>query len=175
MKNYYGCWMHLSKKDNKFLSPIIYRLSKKYVNGDIFPPHISVSSYAQIELDEAISSAVKCVEGMKKFEVEQDSIKYSDMWHKTLYIQLKNNPDLIKINNFLNKTFGESQPPYLFNPHISLLYKEGLDMKEKDHLAKKIKVPNKYLVSSLAVVTSENKNDTRDYGSWKVVFEKELK
>ena len=106
--------MHLSKKDNKLLSPIVKRLSRKYVNGDVFPPHISVSSYAQIELDEAISASIKCIEGMKKFEVE------------------------------------------------------------KDRLAKKLKVSEKYLVTSIAVVTSENKNDPRDYGSWKVVFEKDL-
>ena len=174
MKRSYGCWMHLSKKDNKLLSPIVKKLSEKYVNGDIFPPHISVSSYASIELDEAISASIKCIKGLKKFEVEKDSIKYSSMWHKTLYIQIKDNPNLTMISNSLNKTFGRSESPYTLNPHISLLYKEGLSAKEKGRLTKKLKVSEKYLVSSIAVITSENKNDARDYGSWKVVFEKEL-
>ena len=174
MKRYYGCWMHLSKKDNRLLSPIVKRLSQKYVNGDTFPPHISVSSYAQIELDEAINASIKCIEGMRKFEVEKDSIKHSSLWHKTLYIQIKDNPNLTKISNSLNKTFGSDKSPYDLNPHISLLYKEGLSAKEKDRLAKKLKVSEKYLVTSMAVVTSENKNDPRDYGSWRVVFEKEL-
>jgi hypothetical protein len=174
MKDYYGCWMHLSKKDNKFLSPIIKKLSEKYVYGDIFPPHISVSTYHRIELEEAMLSATKCIKGTKKFEVEKDSIRYSDLWHKTLYLQLKNDPNLVKINNCLNKTFGKAQSPYLFNSHISLLYKEGLAVKEKNYLAKMLKVPRKYIVSSIAVVVAENKNDPRDYGCWKVVFEKEL-
>ena len=46
---------------------------------------------------------------------------------------------------------------------------------DKVHLAKSLKVPEKYLVSSIAVVTSENRNDPRDLKSWKVVFEKVLK
>ena len=105
--------MHLSKKDNRLLSPIVKRLSQKYVNGDTFPPHISVSSYAQIELDEAINASIKCIEGIRKFEVEKDSIKPSTLWHKTLYIQIKNNRNLTMISNRLNKTFGSGESPYL--------------------------------------------------------------
>ncbi len=58
--------------------------------------------------------------------------------------------------------------PYLLNPHISLLYKEGLPTQEK------LKLPEKYLVSSIALVTRVNTTDPNDYGNWKVVFEKEL-
>jgi len=111
---------------------------------------------------------------MRKFEVEKESIKHSNLWHKTLYIQIKNNPNLTMISKRLNKTFGSGESPYLLYPHISLLYKEGLSAKEKDRLAKKLKVFEKYFVSSIAVVTSENIKDARDYGSWRVVFEKEL-
>jgi len=82
---------------------------------------------------------------------------------------------LTKISNHLNKTFSSGESPYLFTPHISLIYKEGMPAEDKVHLAKSLKVPEKYLVSSIAVVTSENRNDPRDLKSWKVVFEKELK
>ncbi len=79
MKNSCVFWMHLSKKDNKLLSPIIKKLSEKYLNEYTFPPHITISSWAQIEQDEAIDAALKSIEGIKKFEVKMDSIKYSNL------------------------------------------------------------------------------------------------
>jgi len=166
--------MHLSENDNKKLSPIILKLSRKYVNGDVFPPHISVNGGARMELAEAKKAAIECVKGIPKIEVETSSIQYSDKWIKTLYIQIKENPDLIKISKRLDKIFRKDKPPYLLNPHVSLLYKDGMSALEKRELAAKIKVPNKFLVSSIAVVTSENVNDPKDYGAWKVVCEKEL-
>ncbi len=166
--------MHLSEKDNQQLLPIISRLSEKYVNGDTFPPHISVNSVARIELAEVKKAAIECIKGIPKIEVETSSIQYTDKWIKTLYIQIKENPDLIKISKRLDKIFRKDKSPYLLNPHVSLLYKDGMSTLEKRELVAKIKVPNKFLVSSIAVVTSENINDPKDYGAWKVVFEKEL-
>ena len=167
--------MHLSEKDNKTLSPIISKLSKKYVNGDIFPPHISVNFSAQINISEAKRVAGKSIKGIHKFEVETHSTQYSSQWHKTLFIQLKENPFLTTISKRLDKTFMENRMPYILDPHISLLYKDGLSIQEKNELAKSLKVPNKFLVSGIAVVTSTNPNYPKDYGAWKIVFEKELK
>lgn len=175
MKKYYGCWMHLSDKDNKKLSPIIAKLSKKYANGDIFPPHISANSAALLGLEEAKKAAIDCIKGVRKFEVEMVSIQYSEKWSKTLFIKVKDDPNLTKISKCLSKTFRKDLTPYLLSPHISLLYKEGMSSKEKRSLANKLKVPKKFLVSSIAVVTTGNVNDWRDYGNWKIVFEKELK
>lgn len=175
MKKYYGCWMHLSDSNNKKLSPIIAGLSEKYVNGDVFPPHISVCNPVQIELKEAKRIIDVCVGGMHKFEVEMDSIHYSDKWSKTLFIQIKNNPNLSKISKCLSSYLSPGLPPPL-DPHISLLYKEGVDEKDKKNLVGELKVPKKYIVSSCALVyPGNNINNWRDYSKWKIVYEKKLK
>lgn len=174
MKKYYGCWMHLSEKDNKQLAPIISKLSKKYANGDTFPPHISLNDAALLEFNQARKTAMEGIKGINKFEVEMDSIQYSEKWSKTLYIQLKSSFYLELISKRLNKTFRKGKSPYPLSPHISLLYKEGISNKEKKSLANNLKAPKMYPVSSIAVVTTGNKNDWRDYGNWKIVFEKEL-
>ncbi len=175
MKNYYGCWMHLSKQDNKILSPIISRLSKKYVNGNIFPPHISVSLPVQIELEVAKRIIDACVGNIQKFEVEMHSIRYSDKWSKTLFIQIKESKTLSNISNCLSKRFDLDSANSL-DPHISLLYKKGVKGEDKKKLVDKLKVPKKYTVSNCALVyPGNNVNNWRDYSKWKVVYEKELK
>ena len=167
--------MHLSQKDNRKLSPIISRLSRRYDKGDTFAPHISVNDGSLLELDEAKKVANDCIKEVHKFKVEVDSIQYSDKWHKTLYIQIKNHPSLTKISKRLNKTFRKGKTPYSLNPHISLLYKKGLTNKEKKNIADKLEVPKIYLVSNIAVVTVGNVDDWKDYGNWKIVYEKALK
>ena len=175
MKKYYGCWMHLSGSDNDILGPIIKKLSIKYASGDIFPPHVSVNGAAKLDIDVAIRSATLSIKGINKFKVKVDSIRYSEKWAKTLFIQLKKNRNLENISKKLNITFRKGKKPYILDPHISLLYKEGLDKKIKRKLAQKIIVPNVFTVTSMAVITPGNVNDWRDYKNWKIVYEKELK
>ncbi len=168
--------MHLSDSNNKKLSPIIALFSEKYVNGDVFPPHISVSNPVQIELKEAKRIIDVCVGDMHKFEVEIDSIRYSDKWSKTLFIQIKNSPNLSKISKCLNSHLKPDLPPYPLDPHISLLYKEGVGEEDKKSLVGELKVPKIYTVSSCALVyPGNNINNWRDYDKWEVVYEKELK
>lgn len=167
--------MHLSEKDNQQLLPIISRLSNKYVNGVTFPPHISVNDPAKIGLYKVKKVAIESVKGISKFKVELDSIQYSDKWSKTLYIQIKDDTHLTKTSERLNKTFRKNKTPYPLNPHISLLYKEGMSVEDKKMLVKRLILPKKYVVTSIAVVTPGNINNWRDYGNWKIVFEKELK
>lgn len=151
-------------------------LSKKYVNGDVFPPHISISTPVQIELEKAKSIIDACVENVQKFEIEMSSICYSDKWSKTLFIQLKESKTLSNIGSCLNKRFGLDSTANSSNPHISLMYKEGLTEESKKKLADKLEVPKKYTVSSCALVyPGNNPTNWRDYGKWKVVYEKELK
>ena len=168
--------MHLSDKDNKVLSPIITRLSKKYVNGDVFPPHISICSPVVLEVERAKEIVDSCVENTKKFNVKKDSIKYADKWSKALFIQLKESEALSKISAFLSEHFQPDSPPYRLDPHISLLYKEGLKSDEKQKVASKLHLPSGYTVSSLALVSpGEDVKDWRDYGKWEVIYEKGLR
>src|SRR5687767_1203774 len=174
MNNFYGCWVLLSENDNNKLTRILTELSKKYSNGDIFTPHISVNGSAQLPLTEAGKAATDAIEDIHKFEVQKESIKYSDEWSKTLYIQIKNNPNLTKISERLNKTFRKGKAPYTLDPHISLLYKEGLDNKVKENLALNLKVPDRYTVTSIAVATPGKTDDWRNYRNWKIVYRKDL-
>jgi len=168
--------MHLSRQNNKILSPIISRLSKKYVNGDIFPPHISVCKPAYIELEEAKRIVNDCVGNIQKFKVEMDSIRYSNKWSKTLFIQIKESKTLSNISDCLNERFGLDLPTHSFSAHISLLYKEGIKEENKKKLVDELKVPKKYTVSSCALVyLGNNVNNWRDYSKWKIVYEKELR
>jgi hypothetical protein len=54
------------------------------------------------------------------------------------------------------------------------MYKSGLDSKIMKKLAKSINVPNCFIVSSIAVVTLDSPDKWRDYGDWKIVYEKDL-
>ena len=127
-----------------------------------------------MEFDEAKKIADSCIRGIKKFKVEKESVQYSDAWSKTLYIQIKDNPNLTRISKRLNKTFRKGKTAYQLNPHISLMYKSGLDTKTKKKLSQNINVPDMFIVSSVAVVTLDGPNKWKGYGDWKIVYEKEL-
>jgi 2'-5' RNA ligase len=174
MKDHYGFCMHLSKEDNKKLLPIIKKLSNKYDKGDLFLPHISVNGSRLIDYNVAKEIANECIKGISRFKVEKESIQYSNQWSKTLFIQLKENHNLIEINKRLNKLLRQGKPPYQLNPHISLMYRSGLDSKIKYTLAKTINTPGTFTVSSIALVTGSSVGNWKNYSNWKIVYERAL-
>jgi len=155
-------WLLLQKKDSKFISMIIKKLSQKY-NSPEFLPHITI--YGSVDSRQAIEEAVKIsIEDLKPFKVRTIGIDYSnDVW-KTIFINIELNHEL----NLINKKISRNLNPYSayqFVPHISLIYKK-IPVIEKRKIIDNIKIKKKFTIDKIAIQKySDNVNE------WKIVKE----
>lgn len=73
----YAVWLLPKEEDSKYLSNILYKLSKKY-NTPQFQPHVTVYGIVDTSL-EIVEKAVKSsIVGLKEFKVKKNGLHYSD-------------------------------------------------------------------------------------------------
>jgi hypothetical protein len=172
MKRTYGFWMYLSAKDNKKLLPTIQDLSNDYVNGDVFIPHISIYEAITTTYKEAAEAIDKSLKGFDEFEVQADGIDFEEKWSKTLFIKIKPHPVLTKISTRLGNFFGKI---YNLDPHISLMYKSGLQESRKAQIAQNITFSTVYKIVGGGLIDPNMKGKNwHDYARWTMVYQKPL-
>ena len=167
MKKTFGIWLSLSKKDNQVLDLIIQDLSNQLVDGNIFIPHLSITA-AKLTFDEGVELIDKYTEGFEPLEVEMEEVSYSENRSKTLFIQIKPSEHL----NKLKSAFGNHLGDFEFNPHISLMYKTGIDSAVKEEIVSDLIIPKSFTCTSCVLIGPNNLGNWDDYSKWEVVYEK---
>jgi len=150
----FAIWGILINSDEKYLQKIIEDLSMKY-GGPKFVPHITIYGLVKVnfsKIEEIVNSSLRNV---KKFALKKSGISYSeDIW-KSVFIELKKSNGAIQIyQNFRSKL--SKYAPYIWEPHISLLYKNIAET-EKQKIIASLKIKNEFTVDRIAVMKfSEN-------------------
>jgi len=156
-------WFLFDKNDNDYLHHIIQDLSRQY-KSTVFLPHITAYGLTEIPLDVIDKIVLKSIEDVKPFFVEKIRINYSDDFWKTLFIEIKQNEYLNKINKKLTNELSKFSK-FEFLPHVSLIYKK-MNEKEQEDLANNLDIKDSFLISKIGIQDfSENITD------WKIVSE----
>ena len=172
--NNYGFAVYLSDQDSNDLLPIITRLQKEYSDSPPFQPHISVHTAINTDLPSAIEVIKRIATGIKQFSVEGEGFGYQDKWSKALYIKIKENEILSNIHNEIGTNLQSLDPrPYI--PHISLMYKDELSIRERVEIISKLKVPSTFGVKGIEIIGTDTPDTNwRDYSKWKVEYRKDF-
>jgi len=154
----YSIWLIPSDSDKVYLSSIIQSLSDAY-DAPTFAPHCTIfSPISDLEALKAIIQHLK----FKPFEVTMGGLNQSEVIWKTVFIELEANPHLTLLNYLFNQAFD---PGYVFQPHLSLIYKE-MDVDSKKAIINNLDLKKFYKMHRLAVVDTSGPVET-----WKSVYE----
>lgn len=163
-------WLAPDKENSEYLSEVIESLSEKY-DAPSFYPHLTLYGSAEIPEEkelEIIEKLKSIASELDPFEIQMEKVNYSELFFKTLFIEVKMNENLqnifSKIETIL-KPYGQ----YTFLPHISLLYKEmPIEEKKKEEGALHLK--DSYIISEMKIVTPGNvEKGWHDIKSWQIV------
>ena len=175
MKKDISIWLIPRTDQRKSLQKIIDDLSKKY-NAYSFIPHITAYYLGtSMKLEEVITITDNATNGTRPFTMNAKNIVYSDIFTKTLYIQFEVSKQLLELYNKLKDHFNKYYE-YVLNSHLSLIYKNNMDNKEKENEIKRISYPKNLTFDKIAIITRGGSIITKekDILDWKIEFEKQL-
>ena len=135
----YSIWLIPNGEKYILLKNTIIDLSHTF-NGIKFIPHVTVVSnldYSEKFLSKRVENIAKKIE---PFNIEFNTIDYSDEFFQSFFISVKINNDLAYIRKVAKSFFPEIAGKY--NPHLSLAY-GNIESKIKKSLKSKIHCPIK--------------------------------
>lgn len=162
----YAIWLTFCKNDEEYLSKIIKDLAQNH-NAPVFVPHITICGLVNIDIKLLEKFVKYSIEDCSQFSVTKLGISHSsDIW-KTIFIKIKKNPILLKINTRLEENL-QKYSTYKFSPHISLIYK-NMENSEKIQIIKELKIKNKFTINEIAI-----QKFSQDVPKWKIMKKYQL-
>ncbi|MFL3028001.1 MAG: hypothetical protein ACJZ1O_06905 [Candidatus Neomarinimicrobiota bacterium] len=159
-------WLCPDSKDKLYLQNIINHLSDIH-NSVPFFPHCTLLSGIKLNTSELTTILDKSIDNMGPIIVESKRISYTNIFWKTLFIELSVSKDLISLQKNIFKQI-KSNIKYKFEPHISLIYKIMPEYIKKE-IIHSLHLQNTYKMNKvMAVRTDQNIVD------WKIVAERDL-
>lgn len=167
---HYGYWLLFDEDSSVAIKENIEKLSAKYLDGSIFLPHLSIYPATLLELDKIIRKLDGKFGNVQPFEIETNGIKSQNRWSKTLFVDIKPNEELTRLNQLLHRELDKyAHETNHYSPHISLIYKENMPESEKQEAIELIQIPKTLKITSLAVVDpGVCGNNWRDFTKWQV-------
>jgi hypothetical protein len=128
-------WLLPERAAREAFSREIAVLAREF-GSPLFEPHVTIfiapeNSRAPVE--------VLCELGRFNIELTIHSIRFSEQFTKTLFVQFETSSGLQQLGEAIWKASGAGDP-YLIDPHLSLLY-ASLPPETKQRLADKIRLP----------------------------------
>jgi len=157
----YAVWALFSDEDSKYLNNIICNLSKEY-ESQIFLPHITLYGLVDIDLDYLIEIIENCSSEILPFTISKSKIEYSEDFWKTVFIRIKKNTKLEKIQSCISSDLAKFSQ-YSFLPHVSLIYKK-LPIQKKIELIHKLEIKSTFTIKNLAIHKYSD-----DISHWKII------
>ena len=166
MKYIMTYWAMPEKEDAAYLQTMNNNLSSRY-DAVPFDPHLTIFGDQLIERSKAVRVLDEIVKGILPFDIKVDQINQSELFWKTVCIELKPNKNLTLLNKRLSEQFPHKD--YTFLPHMSLLY-QSLSKKTKKNIISRLCIKNTFRISTVAVIAAgQKKEDLYDIASWKIV------
>ena len=117
---------------SRILNEVVSDLANRF-NAPLFVPHITLQPDVDQPKDQVLKGVQEICKVTKPFVVKLGMMDYTDGLFQTLVSRVEINPELIHINKMIRNTFNRHEDP-LYTPHISLLYKKGLENAIKKEL-----------------------------------------
>jgi len=171
-------WLVPCASQRDFFDSIVKDLAQEF-STPVFCPHLtlhcvfqpaSVRSALVPALDRAVQKLPRPI------SLKVASIGHSALRFKTLFVEFEGaNEDLFGLARSLS---AELPSDYMFAPHLSLLYRENLDLKTRERLAKMYAERLRGLTvefNSVTLVSPGKGHDTFDFvEDWEIVEERPL-
>ena len=129
-------WLQPEAAAGEVFSREITRLARQF-GAPLFKPHLTIfiapqNSRAPLEVLNEV--------GAVDIELAIHSIRFSEQFTKTLFVQFERNSALQQLGDAIWKASGLRGHRYLIEPHLSLLYAK-MPSKTKQRLADNIRLP----------------------------------
>ncbi len=119
-KNKFSIWLRPTQNQIDDFTYIISKLSHQH--GTIpFPPHITLQSAIDIDLDSIIDTCIILTKQYKKFSIPLLEVGFTESYFRNLYIKAEISKILQTLYEDFNKIL-KLEPKEDFLPHVSLLY-----------------------------------------------------
>ena len=162
----YAIWCLFEKNDKEYLSEIISKLSNQY-GSPIFTPHVTVYGLVDTSLEVLDKIVLDSINSTKSFDIEKNTISFSEDFWKTLFIEFNSNASMLKINKNLTKHLSEFAK-YELKPHASLIYKE-MNHEEKQGLSDTLEIKNSFHITGIGIQEFSERIE-----EWKIIREYQL-
>lgn len=142
-------------------------LAQKF-SAPLFVPHVTLYSISMPaeKLTNIENSLKEIAKDFKPFKLNVLSIKLIQTLFKSLFLQLESSKELTALYKKLTMVFAE-YAEYKLDPHLSLLYKEGLTKEEKTKSLKNISFPSQITFNKVALkISGQNDNFGKDIDRW---------
>jgi 2'-5' RNA ligase len=153
----YSIWLVPTSKDAKLLDGIIKNLAKKY-DAPSFSAHVTLFS-GITSLNKAKSLVDLIYSG--PINAKKIGVGKSDYLWKTLYIRIRKERNIITLHQTMQ---NHTKTRYVFEPHISLIYKK-LDHITKKKIKLDLKIKNTYTFDTIAIIKS-----SKNVKKWKKLY-----
>ena len=136
-----------------------------------FAPHVTLFA-GEVERERALA----CLSAVDSdaLELEVESIRCSDAFTKTVYLQLRQTAAALELSSTISDEIGDDGE-YLFDPHLSLIYK-ALTAQQKAEIAANVSLPfEKVRFDRVRVIHGPAQTRTaEDVNAWTVLAERSL-
>jgi len=162
----YAIWFLFEKNDQEYFSQIISKLSNQY-RSPIFTPHVTAYGLIDAELEELDEIILDSINSIHSFNIEKNTISFSDDFWKTLFVEFNSNDEMQEINKNLTQHLSKFAT-YELKPHASLIYKE-MSTEEKQRLSDTLEIKNSFKITGIGIQLFSERID-----EWKIVREHQL-
>ena len=158
-------WLLPERAARELFSRKIRDLARQF-DAPLFEPHATV--FIAPENSRAPLAVLRDL-GQVNVELTIHSIRFSEQFTKTLFVQFEINSTLQQLGDAIRKASG-AQDRYLIDPHLSLLYAK-LPPETKQRLADKIGLPfREVCFTSICAMRCARPTTTAiEVGQWKLL------
>ncbi len=164
---FYSLWLTFSEEDSAVVSAYIKSLGNKN-NAPVFFPHCTLYSPIQGPPGIIEKKLSNNMDGIKRFCLNAIRVNQSHLIWKTVFIELEMSPPLLSLNRLAEKLFLNPVNPYVFNPHISLIYKK-MNHGKREEIIANLTPKKQYHCTGLQLVRTD-----LPIREWKTIFKMEL-
>jgi hypothetical protein len=151
----FSFWLIPSLPEKESLQATILELSEKYATGTgAFEPHVTVySGPSSVNEARRVVSAIAGQFG--PLTLVANRMCHSPAYTKTLFMEFEPSPELRRLEAAIRASVNQVST-YVLNPHLSLMYSNGLDDENRESLCRELTAPSAAIsFDSICVIETE--------------------
>lgn len=130
----YSLWVCPPKDSDLYLKlkKLVEKLAKRF-SSPIFEPHVTLLGDLKISSENVISKTEELAKIIKPYKITLDFIDYTDNLYQSLVIRVLATKEVVDANKKTRDMYN-NHSGILYVPHISIIYKTGMDNETKKEL-----------------------------------------
>ena len=162
----FSAWLIPEKTHSGQLQDLINLLAQEN-NSPQFVPHCTLLSRIQNFSGIPINKIELFCSKTKPIRLKVSNIMGGKTLYKSLYIQFRKSDFILEFQQKFSNQYKKREP-YLFDPHLSLMYKVVLPVKQ-DGIISKISIPNHINFDRISILKTE-----KIVEEWEIVYSNKL-